>query len=75
VRGRGASVAVGGKGGKGGDGGPVTVGTDGGGLRTLGKESPAIHAQSVGGGGGHGGFAVSAALGPGHAGDQRCRGR
>ena len=51
-----ASVQVGGAGGKGGDGGAISVHSDGG-LQTLGKESPAIHAQSVGGGGGHGGFA------------------
>ncbi len=57
------AAAVGGKGGTGGDAGPVTV-TSTAALDTRGTESPGIHAQSVGGGGGHGGFAVSAALGP-----------
>jgi hypothetical protein len=56
----GASVAVGGRGGKGGDGGPVTVtNLEQGALMTSGESSPGIFAQSEGGGGGVGGFAVS----------------
>ncbi|MDQ0504524.1 autotransporter outer membrane beta-barrel domain-containing protein [Xanthobacter agilis] len=53
------SLAIGGTGGAGGDGGAVlvsfTVGRLSGGIVTYGDQSPAIIAQSVGGGGGNGG--------------------
>jgi uncharacterized protein YhjY with autotransporter beta-barrel domain len=56
------SVAIGGKGGAGGAGGTVDVdnSTD---ITTVGKASYGIDAQSIGGGGGNGGFAVSGTLG------------
>jgi hypothetical protein len=62
----GITVAVGGTGGEGGDGKLVTIGRDTNGLglsgtsiTTYGEASDAIHAQSIGGGGGDGGFAVA----------------
>jgi outer membrane autotransporter protein len=60
------SVAVGGAGGLGGDGHEVHVVTEGGDIDTGGDEAHGIHAQSVGGGGGNGGLAVSGTL-PGSA--------
>lgn len=54
------SVAVGGTGGKGGEGNLVTVNAVGS-IETSGAQSHGILAQSVGGGGGNGGFALSAA--------------
>lgn len=57
------SVAVGGAGGLGGAGNNVTVTTDGSDIETIGDDAHGIHAQSVGGGGGNGGLAVSGALG------------
>jgi hypothetical protein len=57
------SVAVGGAGGLGGAGNNVTVTTDGSDIDTTGDDAHGIHAQSVGGGGGNGGLAVSGALG------------
>jgi hypothetical protein len=59
--GAGLSVAVGGNAGAGGDGGRVEVKTeDGSEITTEGDRSHGILAQSVGGGGGNGGFAVTA---------------
>jgi hypothetical protein len=49
-------LAFGGAGGAGGDGGPVTI-ANGGTIRTVGAQSAAISALSIGGGGGHGGAA------------------
>ena len=70
--GSGARIAIGGTGGKGGDGDQVQV-LAGGTIRTgrlsesdevlSGEAAHGIFAQSVGGGGGSGGFAVSGALG------------
>jgi hypothetical protein len=58
------SVAVGGAGGNGGAGGEVMVSLiDSASITTAGDDSIAVHAQSIGGGGGHGGFALSAAGG------------
>ncbi|WP_163333655.1 autotransporter outer membrane beta-barrel domain-containing protein [Enterobacter bugandensis] len=54
------SVAVGGKAGSGGQGGYVTANNNGD-IATLGHQSDAILAQSIGGGGGKGGGASSAA--------------
>lgn len=56
------SVAVGGNGGLGGDGHEVHVITDGSDIDTSGDYAHGIHAQSIGGGGGNGGLAVSGAL-------------
>lgn len=70
------SIAIGGAGGGGGDGQTVTVldcspqGQTGcaspgnNTISTSGDNSAGIHAQSVGGGGGHGGYAISASAGP-----------
>ena len=59
-----ASVTIGGYGGKGGDG--FTVGVDSASdIATKGDGAHAIFAQSVGGGGGAGGFSVSGALSAG----------
>ena len=55
-----ATLAVGGTGGKGGDGGTVQV-TNTGSVATLGERAYGILAQSIGGGGGIGGAATSAA--------------
>ncbi len=70
--GPGFSAAFGGTGGSGGAGGTVTVGLDNVNfnladsyeISTQGNQSAGIFAQSVGGGGGNGGFAVSGAVGP-----------
>jgi hypothetical protein len=58
------SVSVGGSAGGGGDGGVVDLKNTGG-ITTKGEDSYGILAQSVGGGGGTGGFSVSAAVGGG----------
>jgi hypothetical protein len=69
-----ASFAMGGGGGSGGDGGTVCVNTNNGVcsnalsagspvIQTAGDRSTGIFAQSVGGGGGNGGFAISASVG------------
>ncbi|MBN9274750.1 MAG: autotransporter outer membrane beta-barrel domain-containing protein, partial [Mesorhizobium sp.] len=58
-----AAVSVGGNGAVGGVGMDVTV-TSYGNITTYGKQSDAVFAQSIGGGGGNGGFAVSGAVGP-----------
>jgi hypothetical protein len=52
------SVAVGGQGGAAGDGGKVLVNHYDWGIETKGANSPAIYAQSVGGGGGRGGVGL-----------------
>ena len=59
------SVAIGGGGGIGGDGGTVLARSTGGALKTGGTQSHGIYAQSVGGRGGNGGFAVAVAAGKG----------
>ncbi|CAN7249278.1 autotransporter outer membrane beta-barrel domain-containing protein [Devosia sp. LjRoot16] len=56
------SLAFGGKGGSGGAGGDVYVGANGA-IITNGSFSSGIVAESIGGGGGRGGFAISAAVG------------
>ena len=56
-----ANFALGGSGDGGGDGADVTL-NSGGRIGTAGEESHAIFAQSVGGGGGSGGFAVAGSL-------------
>ncbi len=56
-----ATAAVGGSGGAGGDGETVTVNSDGM-IATAGERAHGIHAQSIGGGGGTGGFAISGDL-------------
>ncbi len=56
------SAALGGKGGAGGNGSQVIVWNHGA-ISTGGKESATICAQSIGGGGGSGGYAVSASAG------------
>ncbi|HYX66397.1 MAG TPA: hypothetical protein VE935_19430, partial [Burkholderiales bacterium] len=53
------SVAVGGAGGLGGAGDEVHVTTQGSDIDTVGDNAHGIHAQSIGGGGGNGGLAVS----------------
>ena len=57
-----AALAIGGKGGGGGDGDTVDVVSTGANLQTSGDRSFGILAQSVGGGGGNGGFAIAGAL-------------
>ncbi|MGE5177206.1 MAG: hypothetical protein ACM3JJ_12655 [Hyphomicrobiales bacterium] len=57
------SVAVGGAAGPGGDGSRVVVTGSDGAIETDGDRSHGIHAQSIGGGGGNGGFAFSVAVG------------
>ena len=57
------SVAVGGSAGAGGDGDEVRVTSDEGTITTRGEQAHGIHAQSLGGGGGKGGYAVSVAIG------------
>lgn len=59
----GVAVALGGSGGEGGDGKQVVVSSSGAAIQTAGTSSHAISAQSIGGGGGHGGFAISLAVG------------
>ncbi|MEJ2129207.1 MAG: autotransporter outer membrane beta-barrel domain-containing protein [Woeseiaceae bacterium] len=56
------SVAVGGDGALGGDGDNVHVLADGSDIDTSGDDSHGIHAQSIGGGGGNGGLAITGAL-------------
>jgi uncharacterized protein with beta-barrel porin domain len=56
------SVAVGGQGGLGGDGHNVLVTAEGSNIDTAGDEARGIQAQSVGGGGGNGGLAVSGTI-------------
>ena len=56
-----ANFSLGGSGGGGRNGGDVTLNTSGR-VGTLGEESHAIFAQSVGGGGGSGGFSVAGSL-------------
>src|SRR5262249_4528017 len=56
-------VGVGGIGGDGGIGGAVTGGSDAG-IETSGDEAHGIYAQSVGGGGGTGGYTASVDLSP-----------
>ncbi len=56
------SVAVGGNGGLGGNGNAVYVIADGSDIDTTGNGAHGIHAQSIGGGGGNGGLAVSGSL-------------
>lgn len=56
------SVAVGGAGGLGGEGDEVHVTTEGSDIDTVGDNAHGIHAQSIGGGGGNGGLAVSGTL-------------
>ncbi|MEM1379533.1 MAG: autotransporter outer membrane beta-barrel domain-containing protein [Pseudomonadota bacterium] len=60
-------VGIGGSAGLGGQGGMVEVDYAGD-ILTLGQDSDGVVAQSIGGGGGSGGFNVSAALGVGQAG-------
>jgi hypothetical protein len=60
--GGGVSVGLGGTGGTGGDGGAVTAATRSGTITTTGAQSTGIVVQSVGGGGGNGGFSVAASL-------------
>jgi hypothetical protein len=62
--GAGVAVGLGGSGGGGGDGGKVTA-TSNGLIHTVGDKSNAFTAQSIGGGGGTGGYNVSAAAGGG----------
>jgi hypothetical protein len=57
--GAGVPVAIGGQGAVGGDGGSHVTALDGSQITTDGDRSHAIFAQSVGGGGGNGGFAIS----------------
>ncbi|MZQ90904.1 hypothetical protein GVY41_17445 [Frigidibacter albus] len=58
-----ASVAVGGSGGKGGAGGTVTLSGQGNAqVQTEGTDATGVMLQSVGGGGGNGGYAISAAV-------------
>ena len=54
-----ASFAMGGSGGAGGDGSQVTITSEAGSIDSAGNFSHGIFAQSVGGGGGSGGYAVS----------------
>jgi hypothetical protein len=62
-----ASVGLGGAGGNGGKGGTVTGEADGT-IYTTGSESAGLTVQSIGGGGGRGGFDVSGSIGGGTAG-------
>lgn len=55
------SIGLGGKGGDGGDGGAVVANVTGD-IETSGNMSRGLLAQSLGGGGGNGGFSISAAL-------------
>lgn len=59
------NVAVGGSAGDGGSGDTVGVNITGGGITTSGKDAHGIFAQSIGGGGGNGGMAISGSLGLG----------
>lgn len=62
-----AAFAIGGRGGSGGHGDAVSLTSDGS-VTTAGDLSNGIHAQSIGGGGGHGGFAIGGAATTGGAG-------
>ena len=62
--GGGVSLAIGGAAGGGGDGDSVMVAVDGS-IRTAGERAYALLAQSVGGGGGTGGFAIAGQIGAG----------
>ncbi len=64
-QGKNASLTLGGKGGVASDGATVSV-TNSNTIVTVGNNSQGIQAQSVGGGGGNGGFAASVALGTGN---------
>ena len=64
----GLSAAIGGSAGTGSNGSDTSVTSGGGSITTLGDRSSGIAAQSVGGGGGNGGFAVSASVGISSAG-------
>ncbi len=57
------SGSVGGSGGVAGSGGAVNVSKNGGDISTSGAFAPGIQAQSIGGGGGNGGWSVDATLG------------
>jgi len=59
------SLAIGGEGAKGGRGDLVTVDSGPGTITTIGDRSRGIFAQSVGGGGGSGGYAFAGSIGPG----------
>ena len=59
---KGLYVAVGGRGGSGGVGGPVFVNQTGGSIVSSGDFAAGVLAQSVGGGGGNGGYAKAAGL-------------
>ncbi|GAB4065482.1 autotransporter [Ancylobacter sonchi] len=59
------AAAVGGKAGGGGDGGAVTVNAYDSSITTAGTKAPGILAQSIGGGGGAGGWAISTAVSAG----------
>ncbi|OZI26258.1 hypothetical protein CAL26_02665 [Bordetella genomosp. 9] len=58
------SEAIGGTGGAAGTGGQVTVNTNGAVITTSGSKSVGLVAQSIGGGGGTGGSAMSTSIGP-----------
>ncbi len=57
-----ASISIGGSGGGTGNGGNVTINNTGDAITTLGDRSTGILAQSIGGGGGSGGFSVGGQL-------------
>lgn len=58
-----ASVSIGGQGGSGNVGADTTVTVNDGEIRTTGSDSHGIQAQSIGGGGGNGGFSYTVDLG------------
>ncbi|WP_395672701.1 hypothetical protein [Inquilinus sp.] len=60
-----ASVAIGGTAGKGSTGGTVNLNATGATITTAGSHSAGLVAQSIGGGGGTGGAALSGSIGPG----------
>lgn len=62
INGRAENTVGGGNGGAGGAGGEVQV-TNWGTIKTEGDNAPGVLAQSVGGGGGNGGFSISGSLG------------
>ena len=57
------SMGIGGDGGTGGSGNKVDITSTGADIQTSGSDSCGIYAQSIGGGGGKGGFATSASIG------------
>src|SRR5207302_5154519 len=63
VEGIGAAIGIGGKGGSGGNSSDVTL-MNGGNVLTIGRDSHGVFAQSVGGGGGSGGFSVAGNISP-----------